>query len=171
MYKMLIVVPFAALMLSGCVVAPSHSRAVIVAPALPIVVELGVEPYYYQSGYYYYYHNNYWRYSNSRSGPWTDLPRSHYPRETRFKGYSDNRGIYNDRDYDNRGRMNDRDNDVRGRANDRDNDNRGRANGRENDNRGGASGRDNDNRGGANGRDNDNRGRANGRDNDNRNQK
>lgn len=107
MFKMLIVVPFAALMFSGCVVSPGHSRAVVVAPALPVVVELGVEPYYYQSGYYYYYDNNNWRYSNARSGPWTNLPRSHYPRETRFKGYSDNRGRdygrdHNGRDHDNR---------------------------------------------------------------------
>jgi hypothetical protein len=64
----------------------------VVAPALPLVVELGAEPYYYQGGYHYYYDNNRWSYSNSRSGPWTDLPRSHYPKETRFKGRGDGRG-------------------------------------------------------------------------------
>jgi hypothetical protein len=107
MYKMLIVVPFTALMLSACIVSPDHhSRGVVVAPALPVVVELDVEPYYYQSGYYYYYDNDNWRYSNTKNGPWTNLPRSHYPRETRFKGHSGDRGRGNgrdnDRDHDNR---------------------------------------------------------------------
>ena len=87
MYRMLIVVPLTALLLSACVVSPApHDHGMVVAPALPVIVELDVEPYYYQSGYHYYYDNNNWRYSKSRSGPWTDLPRSHYPKETRFKG-------------------------------------------------------------------------------------
>ena len=86
MYKRLVAAPLTALLLSACVVAPAgHGRGMVVAPALPLTVELGVEPYYYQSGYYYFYDNNRWRYSNSRSGPWEDLPRSHYPKETRFK--------------------------------------------------------------------------------------
>ena len=116
MFKMLIVVPFTALMLSACIVSPDHhSRGVVVAPALPVVVELGVEPYYYQSGYYYYYDNNNWRYSNAKNGPWTNLPQSHYPRETRFKGHSGNRGRDNGHDHDNRGRDNGRDHDNRDR--------------------------------------------------------
>ena len=93
MKRMLIVVPLTALLLSACVVAPADHRAgVVVVPALPLIVELGVEPYYYYSGYHYYYDDNRWRYSNSRSGPWTDLPRSHYPKETRFAGRGDGRG-------------------------------------------------------------------------------
>jgi len=93
MYRMLIVAPLAALLLSACVVAPAdYGPGMVVAPALPLVVELGAEPYYYQGGYHYYYDNNRWSYSNSRSGPWTDLPRSHYPKETRFKGRGDGRG-------------------------------------------------------------------------------
>lgn len=102
MNRMLIVAPLAALLLSvsACIVAPAHrGPGMVVAPALPMIVELDVEPYYYQGGYYYYYDNNLWRYSNSRSGPWTDLPRSHYPRETRFKG-RDGRG--RDQDHDRR---------------------------------------------------------------------
>jgi hypothetical protein len=96
---MLIVAPLAALVLGACVVAPvGHRVGVQVAPPLPLVVELGAEPYYAQGGYYYYYHNNYWRYSDSRSGPWVDLPRSHYPRETRFRGRPDDRGGDRDRD-------------------------------------------------------------------------
>ena len=96
MKRMLIVAPLAALLLSACVVAPvdqgPYGHGFAVAPALPLVVELGVEPYYYQQGYHYRYDNNVWRYSNARSGPWADLPRSHYPRETRFKGRADGRG-------------------------------------------------------------------------------
>ena len=108
MFKMLIVVPFTALMLSACIVAPDHySRGVVVAPALPVVVELDVEPYYYQRGYYYYYDHDNWRYSNAKTGPWTNLPRSHYPRETRFKDQYGNRGRGNG--YDNRGRGHDHD--------------------------------------------------------------
>lgn len=93
MYRKLIVAPLTALLLTACVVAPAPGgHGVVMAPALPLVVELGVEPYYYQSGYYYYYNNNNrWSYSNARSGPWMDLPRSHYPKETRIKGGHDNR--------------------------------------------------------------------------------
>jgi hypothetical protein len=60
-----------------------------VAPALPAVVVLDVEPYYYHSGYYYYYHNDSWGYSKARGGPWRDLPRSRWPKETRHKGHHD----------------------------------------------------------------------------------
>ncbi|MGA8005096.1 MAG: hypothetical protein WCA17_03270 [Burkholderiales bacterium] len=103
MFRKLVVAPLAALVLSSCVVVPArHGPGMVIAPALPAVVELGVEPYYYQSGYYYYYDNSRWRYSQSRSGPWTDLPRSHYPKETRFKGRDDRRG--GDRDQDRRDR-------------------------------------------------------------------
>ena len=99
MSRMLIVAPLTALLLSACVVAPAgRGPGMVVAPALPLVVELGVEPYYVQRGYYYHYDNNRWRYSNSRSGPWADLPRSHYPKETRFKGRADGRGGDQDRD-------------------------------------------------------------------------
>lgn len=99
MNKMLIVVPLMALLLNACVVTPAHrGPGMVVAPALPIIVELDVEPYYYQGGYYYFYDNDNWRYSNSRSGPWTDLPRSHYPKETRFKGHTGGRGGNQDHD-------------------------------------------------------------------------
>lgn len=101
MYRMLILAPLTALILSACVVAPAdHPHGVVVAPALPSVVVLEAEPYYFQHGYYYYYDNHHWRYSSSRSGPWTDLPRSHYPKETRFKGRGDGRGRGHDHDHD-----------------------------------------------------------------------
>jgi hypothetical protein len=94
MLRMLIAALLAALLLSACIVVPADHGppGMVVAPALPAIVELGPDPYYYQRGYYYYYDNNRWRYSNSRSGPWADLPRSHYPKETRYKGHGDGRG-------------------------------------------------------------------------------
>ena len=107
MYRMLIIVPLMSLLLTACRVTPAGGGSVVVAPALPVVVQLGTEPYYQQSGYHYYYNNDRWTYAQARSGPWQDLPRSHYPRETRFKGRSyehrnDGRGA--DQDHDGRDR-------------------------------------------------------------------
>lgn len=99
MYRMLIVAPLMALLLTACVVTPSrYGSELVVAPALPLFVELSVEPYYFQSGFHYYYNNDRWSYAKSRSGPWTDLPRNHYPKETRFKGRSDRRDGQQDHD-------------------------------------------------------------------------
>ncbi len=92
MVKALLVAPLIALALNACVLAPSDDGyGFVMAPALPAIVELGAAPYYYQRGYYYFYDNNRWRYSHSRSGPWSDLPRNRYPRETRFNGRPDGR--------------------------------------------------------------------------------
>lgn len=103
-----------ALLLSACVVAPpGRGGAVVVAPALPVVVELGVEPFYFYGGFHYYYDNSRWSYSRSRSGPWVELPRSHYPRETRLRGRDDRRD-------DDRGRRDRDDRDDRRRDRDRD---------------------------------------------------
>lgn len=107
MFKTLVAVPLAALLLGACVVEPigrgdgggygyGVGVGISVAPALPLVVELGPDPYYDQGGYTYFYDSGRWRYANSRSGPWVDLPRSHYPRETRFRDRSDG----HDRDRD-----------------------------------------------------------------------
>jgi len=106
--------PLVALLLSACVVAPpGRGGAVVVAPALPVVVELGVEPFYFYGGFHYYYDNSRWSYSRSRSGPWVELPRSHYPRETRLRGRDDRRDDDRDRrdrdDRDDRRRDRDRD--------------------------------------------------------------
>jgi len=97
MSKMHIALPLAILLFADCVVTPADR--VVVAPALPVVVEFGAEPYYYQQGYYYYYDNHYWRYSRSRVG---ELPRSHYPKEIRYRGYRDGRDSDRDghRDHD-----------------------------------------------------------------------
>jgi hypothetical protein len=104
MNKSLLAAPLAALLLSACVVAPTgrgHEVGLgigITVPALPLIVELGSEPYYSQGGYVYYYENNRWRYAQSRSGPWVELPRSHYPKETRYRERPDRRD--RDRDHD-----------------------------------------------------------------------
>ncbi len=92
-------------------------------PLLPPVVVLEDEPYYVQDGYYYHYNDNRWFYSRSKQGPWTDLPRSHYPKEVKFK--QRNKEQTRDRDRNDRGR-NDRDRDDRGR--DRRDDGRGHDN-------------------------------------------
>ncbi len=100
MKKLLIIAPLVALLLTACFVVPTrHGTELVAAPALPLVVELGADPYYYQSGYYYYYNNNRWSYSNSRTGPWTDLPRNHYPREVRYRRGGDRQGRDQDRDH------------------------------------------------------------------------
>lgn len=102
MYKMLIVAPLMALLLSACLVAPPSRGSVrVMAPPLPLIVELDAEPYFYQSGYYYYYNNNRWRYATSRSGPWANLPRNRYPKETKFK-VRNGRGNKDRDDRDNR---------------------------------------------------------------------
>ncbi len=114
---------------------------VVSVPLLPQIVELQDEPYYYHSGYFYRYDNERWYYASSRGGPWADLPRDHYPRETRYRGrrwQHDDRGRENDDRYrDNRGHddqgRNQRD-DNRGHDN-RGHDNRGHDN-RGHDNRG-----------------------------------
>jgi hypothetical protein len=77
-------------LLTACVAVPVGERdyrsdRVMVAPFLPPVVVLDVEPYYFYSDFHYHYKNNRWYYSKSRRGPWIDLPRDRYPKEVRFK--------------------------------------------------------------------------------------
>ncbi|MHB1215128.1 MAG: hypothetical protein ACYCY9_09095 [Thiobacillus sp.] len=88
----------ALLLLPACVVRPAYGPDYVMAPALPVIVELGAEPYYFHSGFYYYYQarDHRWSYSRERTGPWRELPRDRYPREIRYK----NRG----RDHDDRDR-------------------------------------------------------------------
>lgn len=103
MSKMLYVVPLATLLLASCVVVPDHHGEVVMAPALPVIVELGVEPYYYHSGYHYYYHDDHWSYSHSRTGPWLALSRDRYPREVRrHRQGRDDRKDHRDEDRDRR---------------------------------------------------------------------
>jgi hypothetical protein len=87
MKKLMLVALFATFMLTACVVTPGPGGyGVEMAPALPAVVSLDAEPYYQQGGYHYYYQNDTWLYGRSRSGPWTALPRTHWPKETRHQG-------------------------------------------------------------------------------------
>lgn len=111
MNKLLFVSLLAASTLTACIVSPAPPGygGVMVAP-LPATVELGPDPYYHQSGHYYFYENNHWRYSSSRAGPWMDLPRSHWPKEIRYRGRDDDRRGSND---DRRGRDDDRHRDSR----------------------------------------------------------
>ena len=93
MLKTLLSASAVALLASACAVVPAHhGDGRVLAPALPLVVELGVEPFYFQGGYHYHFDHDRWRYSGSRSGPWFDLPRSHYPREIRHRDGRDGRG-------------------------------------------------------------------------------
>ena len=86
MKNTLIIPLFATLLLTGCVVTATPGGGLQVVPILPTVIELDAEqPYYEQNGYHYYYANDRWQYSSSRSGPWIELPRSHWPRETRWR--------------------------------------------------------------------------------------
>jgi hypothetical protein len=80
-------------LLSACAVVPAgrHGELELV-PLLPPVVVFDTDPYYVHGGFYYHYDNDAWFYSRSRSGPWLDLPRAHYPREVRFRGHEGWRG-------------------------------------------------------------------------------
>jgi len=93
MKSLIIVSLFAAFTLTACLVSPGPPGygGVVVSPLPPIVV-LDADPYYYQDGYYYFSQNDNWRYSKSRGGPWTDLPRSHWPKEIRHRDRHDDRG-------------------------------------------------------------------------------
>ncbi|MDD5757957.1 MAG: hypothetical protein PHI06_02620 [Desulfobulbaceae bacterium] len=94
MNKIIIPSLLALALLTSCLVVPEgrhHNRdGVILVPVLPTVVVLDPEPYYFYNGYHYHYQSSRWYYSRSRSGPWTDLPRDHYPKEVRFKGRGHN---------------------------------------------------------------------------------
>jgi len=78
---------------SGCIWRGPHGESLMIIPPLPVSMELlDTDPYYYYGGYYYYYNDGIWFYSHSRGGPWMNLPRSHYPREFRFRNQSDGNG-------------------------------------------------------------------------------
>ena len=75
----------AAFLCAACVMTPGpHGAGIVIAPPLPVVVELA-DPYYVHGGYHYYHQNDRWYYSQSQGGPWKDLPRDRYPKEVRYK--------------------------------------------------------------------------------------
>jgi hypothetical protein len=106
MKSILLAMIFALVTLAACVVTPGPPGhgGVMVAP-LPVIVELGTDRHYYHEGNYYYYDNDVWRYSRSRNGPWTDLPRSYWPKEIKYRKRDD--GHHRDQDKD-RNRLDDR---------------------------------------------------------------
>lgn len=109
------------LLMAGTVAAMGRRGSVsvtVMPPVLPSIVVLEDDPYYVQGGFYYHYNNDRWFYAQSKSGPWTDLPRGHYPKEVRHKG--SDRQHDQGRDRDDHGRDN-RDDD---RGHDRGHDNR-----------------------------------------------
>ena len=97
MKRILLVALLAVFLLVGCVVRTGYHGEAVIVPALPTIVVLEEEPYYHHSGYYYYYQGDRWSYSNSRSGPWMELPRDRYPKEVRFKGRGHEQGRGDDR--------------------------------------------------------------------------
>lgn len=109
MKKTVIVALISAFLVTGCAlgfIEGRHGGRMVIVPALPETVELDADQYYSQNGYYYRYQGNVWVYSESREGPWSQLPRDHYPREVRYRGHDEhdqgNRDQGN-RDHDNRG--------------------------------------------------------------------
>jgi hypothetical protein len=96
MGKILPAVLLAAFLLAACAVRSGYHGEAVIVPALPTVVILEDDPYYVHGGYHYHYQNNVWFYSNSRSGPWRELQRDRWPKETKFK----RRGDHKDRDDD-----------------------------------------------------------------------
>jgi hypothetical protein len=102
--KIVFTIIFAAFVCVSCAASVGpHGASVAIAPPLPLSVEL-YDSYYVHGGYHYYHYNDRWYYSQSKGGPWIDLPRDHYPREVKYKSRSD------ERDWrDERGRVYDKD--------------------------------------------------------------
>lgn len=82
----LIILASSVFILTSCVVANRRGGGIEVIPILPGIVEIGDDSYYHHDGYHYFYSNNSWQYSTSRNGPRSQLPKSHWPRETRHRG-------------------------------------------------------------------------------------
>jgi len=92
MKKFWFTMTLASLLCTACIMtAGPHGASIAIAPPLPVVVELDT-PYYYHSGYNYYYTDNRWYYSQKKGGPWIDLPRDRYPKETKYRGKGPDRG-------------------------------------------------------------------------------
>jgi hypothetical protein len=83
----LVVLMFSAFMLTACMVTPGPGGGLQVIPILPTVVELDGDGYYAHGGYHYFYDNERWYYSSTRDGARSELPRSHWPKETRRRGF------------------------------------------------------------------------------------
>ena len=83
----LIVPLFSLLLLSACTVTPARGGGMQIVPILPMVVEVDNDSYYSHGGYHYFYTDDRWYYSDSRNGRRSELPRSHWPKETHRRGW------------------------------------------------------------------------------------
>ena len=102
MKKTMIFAAVSAFLFAGCAIGFNRHGNLVVVPALPVTVELDADQYYYQNGYYYHHEGDVWFYSQSRQGPWVNLPRSHYPREVHYRGHEEShRDDRDHRDHDN----------------------------------------------------------------------
>ena len=81
-HRMLVLMSLA-LLFTGCLVAPRRGGGLELIPLLPAIVEIGPDSYYAHGGHHYFYTNNRWYYSTTREGQRMELPRSHWPKETR----------------------------------------------------------------------------------------
>ncbi len=86
MKSKMIVLMSSAFLFSACMVAPRHGGGLTIIPILPTIVEIDDDAYYTQGGYHYFYTDDRWYYSDSRNGHRSELPRSHWPHETRRRG-------------------------------------------------------------------------------------
>jgi hypothetical protein len=75
------------IILTACVVAPRQGGGLTIIPILPAIVEVDADNYYAYGGYHYFYTNERWYYSDSRNGRRSELPRSHWARETHQRGW------------------------------------------------------------------------------------
>lgn len=100
-------------MLAGCVVAPDpyYGSGGGYAPPLPDVVELYDRPTYYYGGYHYLYDDNRWYYNRNTRDHWKQLPRSHWPKDTRYNRDDHRQDNWNKRHDGNKDRYNHRDGD------------------------------------------------------------
>lgn len=86
MRRILLTAAFGLSILAGCIVYSGPQGSGVVVAPLPAVVELDIDPFYFYRGFYYHYHDDHhWSYSPHREGPWKELPRGHYPKETKWK--------------------------------------------------------------------------------------
>lgn len=75
------------LVITGCMVESRPGGGLSIVPILPAVVEVDDDSYYAHDGYHYFYTEDRWYYATTRTGPRMELPRSHWPRETRRRGW------------------------------------------------------------------------------------
>ncbi len=86
-----VVLATSTMVLLGCMVSPRPRSGYDIIPILPVHVELDDDSHYSQDGYHYYYTNDRWYYAETRNGHRKELPRSHWPKETKRRGHGGRR--------------------------------------------------------------------------------